>query len=235
MIPLRDNIASRQFPMVNLWLIIVNVLCFVYEFQMGPQVDRFIVRYGFIPSRFFLQQHVNWLDVSRFTPVFSSMFLHGNLMHLVANMWMLWIFGDNVEDSMGHRRYLGFYLLCGIAAVFVQAVFWPAAETPMIGASGAIAGVLGAYLFSYPRAKILALVPIFIFFYMIEVPAYFFLIFWFVLQFLQGTIHLLTVSSVAQGGVAWWAHVGGFAAGIFLVFLFREKDWKKRPPKLKWR
>jgi membrane associated rhomboid family serine protease len=147
----------------------------------GHRADQLIFTFGFIPERFFAEQAEGWLNISGFLPVFSSMFLHANLIHLISNMWMLWIFGDNVEDCMGHGRYLLFFLLCGVASVAAQALANPQSALPMIGASGAISGVLGAYFLTYPHARILTLLPIFILIYLIELPAYFFLGFWFVL------------------------------------------------------
>ena len=223
MFPLRDNIPARRFPAVNLWLIVVNVVCFAYEFMQGAGLDGFILQYGFVPARFIAAQAENVLDLPRFLPVFSSMFLHGGIIHLVSNMWMLWIFGDNVEDSMGHGRYLLFYLLCGAISVFAQAGADFSSQIPMVGASGAISGVLGAYFLLYPRARILTLIPIFIIFYTVELPAYIFLGLWIILQLLKGYAHLLNTGGAAAGGVAWWAHIGGFAAGILLVNIFKEK------------
>lgn len=227
MFPIRDNIPAQRPPIVNIWLIIINVLCFAYEVKLGPHANHFLAQYGFIPARFFVEQSHNFFDLSRFGPVFSSMFLHGGLFHLFSNMWMLWIFGDNVEDIMGHGRYLVFYLLCGVVSVAVQTLSAPEVTVPLIGASGAIAGVLGAYFLTYPRARILTLVPVFIIFYMVDIPAFFFLGFWFALQFLQGSIQMVSVAPESQGGIAFWAHVGGFAAGLALVFFFRQK--KARP------
>lgn len=223
MFPLRDDIPAKKFPVVNTWLIVVNILCFLYTFQLGAGMEGFIQRYGFIPVRYFQVQQAAILDFTRFTPVFSSMFLHGNWLHLIGNMWMLYIFGDNVEDCMGHWRYLFFYLLCGMAAVALQAGIEPASRMPMIGASGAISGVLGAYLFTFPKAKILTLLPFFILFYLVEIPAFVFLILWFALQFVQGTFHLMRAGSIVEGGVAWWAHVGGFGAGAVLIPFFRSR------------
>ena len=140
---------------------------------------------------------------------------------------MLWIFGDNVEDCMGHGRYLLFFLLCGIASVFAQTISNPQSAIPMVGASGAISGVLGAYIITYPKARILTLVPIVILFYIIELPAYFFLGFWFLIQLIQGSLYSLNSEQMAGGGVAWWAHVGGFAAGVMLLQVFRCKDWQR--------
>jgi membrane associated rhomboid family serine protease len=158
------------------------------------------------------------------------MFLHANLIHLISNMWMLWIFGDNVEDCMGHGRYLLFFLLCGVASVAAQALANPQSALPMIGASGAISGVLGAYFLTYPHARILTLLPIFILIYLIELPAYFFLGFWFIMQFVQGSLYSLNSDQIVGGGVAWWAHVGGVcgrcgaAAGIPLQGLAAAGD-----------
>ena len=227
MFPLKDNIPAKNFPTVNIGLIIINVVFFIYQVSYGHSVDQLIMAFGFIPARFLEQQAENFLDPTRFLPVFSSMFLHGNLLHLISNMWMLWIFGDNVEDCMGHGRYLLFFLLCGIASVAVQAVFSPGSVVPMIGASGAISGVLGAYFLTYPQARVLTLVPIIIFIYLIELPAYFFLGFWFVMQFIQGSVHSLNSATAGTGGIAWWAHVGGFVAGVLLLRVFRHKDWQR--------
>jgi len=221
MFPLRDDIPARHLPLVNTGLIIANTAIFMYEIALGRELDQFVLQFGFIPARFLGQQAENWLDITRFMPVFTSMFLHGGVLHLVANMWMLWIFGDNVEDCMGHGRYLIFYLLCGLASVLAQALLSPASHIPMLGASGAISGVLGAYFLTYPRAKILTLVPIFILFYLVEIPAFFFLGLWFFMQFLQGYFHLM-YGAGSEGGVAWWAHVGGFGAGILLIHFFRK-------------
>lgn len=218
--------------MVNLWLIVVNVLCLAYELKLGAGLDGFIRLYGFVPARFMAAQAENILDLSRFVPVFSSMFLHGGILHLVSNMWMLWIFGDNIEDSMGHSRYLMFYLLCGTVSVLAQALANPTSTVPLVGASGAISGVLGAYFLLYPRARILTLVPLFIFFYMVELPAFIFLGLWMLLQVLQGYAYLMAAKGAAAGGVAWWAHVGGFAAGVLLIKIFKEKPKGKRFKKL---
>lgn len=226
MFPLKDDIPSQRFPVVNVWLIIVNILCFVYQLSLGPDQEAFIVTHGFVPARFVAEQAGSGISLGSYGPIFSSMFLHGGLLHVFANLWMLWIFGDNVEDRMGHGRYLLFYLLCGVGAAFAQ--FWanPQARVPMIGASGAIAGVLGAYVFLFPRARILTFIPIFILFYLVEIPAYFFIGFWFLMQFLQGAAQQAALGGLVEGGVAWWAHVGGFAAGVLLLYFFK-RDGKK--------
>ena len=227
MLPLKDNIPAKNFPYVNIGLILINSVFFIYQISYGHEIDQLIFSLGFIPARFFAQQGENFLSPTGFLPVFSSMFLHANLIHLISNMWMLWIFGDNVEDCMGHGRYFLFFILCGIASVFAQAISNPQSTLPMVGASGAISGVLGAYLLTYPHARILTLVPIVIFFYIIELPAYFFLGFWFVLQLIQGSLYSLNAPETVGGGVAWWAHVGGFASGVLLLQVFRCKDWQR--------
>jgi membrane associated rhomboid family serine protease len=227
MFPLKDNIQARTFPIVNIGLIVINIVFFIYQMSYGHRADQLIFTFGFIPERFFAEQAEGWLNISGFLPVFSSMFLHANLIHLISNMWMLWIFGDNVEDCMGHGRYLLFFLLCGVASVAAQALANPQSALPMIGASGAISGVLGAYFLTYPHARILTLLPIFILIYLIELPAYFFLGFWFIMQFVQGSLYSLNSDQIVGGGVAWWAHVGGFAAGVVLLQVFRCKDWQR--------
>jgi len=227
MFPLKDNIPAYRLPVVNTAIIVVNVIVFGVQLGQGPEMESLIRTFGFIPARFFADQERHFLDAASFGPVFASMFLHGGLFHLGANMWMLWIFGDNVEDCMGHGRYLVFYLLCGLISVFAQAWSAPASTLPLVGASGAISGVLGAYLLTYPRARVLTLVPIFILFYLIELPAFFFLGFWIAMQFLQGYIQLVAADGQADGGVAWWAHVGGFGSGALLVLLFRQRDWRR--------
>ena len=227
MFPLKDNIPARNFHYVNIGLIVINSVFFIYGMSYGKAFDQLIFTLGFIPARFLAQQSENLLSPSGFLPVFSSMFLHANFIHLISNMWMLWIFGDNVEDCMGHGRYLLFFLLCGVASVFAQAISSPQSAIPMVGASGAISGVLGAYLLTYPHARILTLVPIVILFYIIELPAYFFLGFWFVIQLIQGSLYSLNSDQVVGGGVAWWAHIGGFAAGVILLQVFRCKDWER--------
>lgn len=223
MFPLKDDVPADRSPVVNLLLIGANVLAFLYQLTLGQDgMERFLYDYGFIPARFFNGEGPPLL------PVVTSMFLHGNLFHILANMWMLWVFGDNVEDRMGHGRYLIFYLLCGVAAVVAQTWSAPQATVPMIGASGAIAGVLGAYFLLFPGARILTFVPVFIFFYLLEVPAVFFIGFWFFLQFLQGTMQQLSASGATGGGVAWWAHVGGFVGGVVLVRFFARnvRRWR---------
>lgn len=226
MFPLKDDVPSSRFPGVTLALILANILIFFFQVGLEPQqIETFVSDHGFIPARFLAGHPGNGFFLAEAGTLFSSMFLHGSLFHLFANMWMLWIFGDNVEDRLGPGRYFFFYLLCGIGAAFAQLWSNPLSQVPMIGASGAISGVTGAYFLLYPRARILTLIPVFIFFYLVEIPAYFFIGFWFVIQFLQGAFAQFSATGgdPGQGGVAWWAHVGGFVAGVILLRLFLRR------------
>jgi membrane associated rhomboid family serine protease len=214
MFPLYDTIRSRKFPIINLTLIVVNILAFLYELQMGPAaLKEFIFTWGLTPARFTADPSTAWIYI------FSAMFLHGGWFHILSNMWVLFIFGDNVEARLGSFRYLLFYLLSGTAAGLMQVYILPASDVPMIGASGAIAGVLGAYLILFPSSRIASLVPILFIFTIIEVPAFIFLLFWFVSQLYSG---LFAVQGGGASGIAWWAHVGGFIFGIVMVFLFKR-------------
>jgi len=212
MIPLRDIIPSRTTPVVTIALITINVLVFLYELSLGRAVDAFTLYWGLVPAAF------SWVTV------LTSMFLHGGLMHVAGNMLYLWIFGDNVEDRMGHGRYLVFYLLCGIAAALAQTITVPDSVVPMVGASGAIAGVMGAYFVLYPRSRIVTLIPIFFFFQIVEVPAIFFLGIWFLMQFVSGVGSIGSTGGGGLGGIAFWAHVAGFVAGISGVIVFRRPE-----------
>lgn len=218
MIPLKDTIPSRTFPFVNYLLIGINIVCFLYQLSLGHYVQKFIFAWGVVPLRV-TTLHGDFTQL--FAPFLTSMFLHGGWLHLLGNMLYLYIFGDNVEDRFGHFRYLLFYLLCGLFAALAQVLSAPYARVPMIGASGAIAGVMGAYFCLFPHSRVVTLVFIFFFIEFIEIPAFFFLLFWFVLQFLNGTLSFSAQN--AAGGVAWWAHIGGFIAGILLMFVFRKR------------
>ena len=213
MIPLRDVIPSRTTPYVTIALIALNALVFVYQFSLGPAVEEFVLYFGLIPAAF------SWVAV------LTSMFVHGGLLHFGGNMLYLWIFGDNVEDRMGHGRFLVFYLLCGVAAALAQTIAVPDSVVPMVGASGAIAGVMGAYFVLYPRSRIVTLVPIFLFIQIIEVPAIFFLGFWFLLQLVSGVGSMATATGgEPAGGIAFWAHAAGFMAGLSGVLVFRRPE-----------
>jgi len=215
MIPIRDTIPSSRIPLVTYLLIAANLGVFFYEISLGENLPPFLERYALIPARFLGGGHLSFREL--LTPV-SAMFLHGGWMHVLGNMLYLYIFGDNVEDTLGHGRYLLFYLACGVASFAVQIGFQPASAVPNVGASGAIAGVLGAYFFLFPRARVVTLLPLFIFLTTIEIPAVVFLGLWFLLQFLSGTVSL--GRAAATGGVAWWAHVGGFVAGVVFLKVF---------------
>jgi len=216
MIPLRDNIPSSRRPYVGYAIIGLNVLVFFLEVSTGPHLQEVINSLGFIPGRFLgaLEHGAVTLAV---VPMFTSMFMHAGWLHLIGNMWTLHIFGDNVEDVLGPGLFLVFYLACGVGSLIPHVLFDAGSTIPLVGASGAIAGVMGAYFSLFPGARVLTLVPIFIIFTVIEVPAYVFLGLWFFLQFFQGAFSI--VGPAAKGGVAWWAHVGGFLAGVVLIRL----------------
>ena len=217
MIPLRDVIPSRTFPFFTITFIVLNTIAFLYEQSLTrPALERFINVYGVVPAR---------LDL---VAVFTSMFLHAGWMHFLGNMLFLWIFGDNVEDRLGHARFVAFYLLCGVAAVFAHVYMNPASRIPTIGASGAIAGVLGGYFVLYPQSRVLALLPLVIIWEIVEVPAIVFLGIWFLMQFYY--VGMAAVRTGTQGGgVAFWAHIAGFLAGMIAVVVLRK------PSRSRWR
>ena len=235
MIPLRDDVPSRSFPIVNIALISLNALAFLLELGMGRHLERFLYQSAVVPALYTYGDRVLDLgDVIRstFDPdlglrVVYSMFLHGGWAHILGNMLYLWIFGDNVEDRMGHLRYLVFYLLCGWTASYAHVWSDPRSVLPSIGASGAIAGVLGSYMTLYPHARVVTLVPLGLFTQLVQIPAVFFLGVWFLQQFIAGTLSL-GARTAQTGGVAWWAHIGGFVAGFVLVWVFQNP--RRRPP-----
>ncbi len=216
MIPLRDTIRTRHFPIMT-WVILgLNVIVFLFELTLSHEsLIRFTENFGLVPA--LLQSNPIRFVLS----IFTSMFMHAGWFHLLSNMWILFIFGDNVEDRMGPKSYLLFYLLSGVMAALMQSFLFPASNIPVVGASGAIAGVLGAYILLYPSAKVVTLIPLFIFFSVIQVPVVVFLGFWFVSQLFSG----LASIGATGGGVAWWAHIGGFILGLVASPLFRN-----RPP-----
>jgi len=224
-IPIRDTIPSSRTPVVNYALILLNSAVFLYQVSLGDAVNEFLYAYAVIPYRFrhlFLSHPVELV-----TPLFA-MFLHGGWLHIIGNMLYLYIFGDNVEDILGHGRYLAFYLLCGFVSFLAQILLQSNSMVPNLGASGAIAGVLGAYILLFPRARVVTLLPIFIFFTVVEIPAYIFLGIWFLIQFASGAMSLGNSSALA-GGVAWWAHIGGFLAGMLLLRLMAPRGTPRRP------
>ena len=232
MIPLRDSTPRQTVPVVTYVLIALNVAGFLWELSLGSSLDRALFGVGFIPARFWLPGAY----VADLMTIVVSMFLHGSLLHIGGNMLYLWIFGDNVEDRLGHGRYLLFYLLCGILATLAHAFFSPASRFPAIGASGAIAGVLGAYLVLYPHARVTTLIPIFFFVAIREIPAVIILGLWFILQLLSGVGSLGVKDAQDMGGVAFFAHIGGFVAGMVLVFLLggTRRPRRRQPPPPWW-
>lgn len=214
MFPLYNTARSRRFPFVNWMLILLNGLIFTYEITLNAEgLRRLILTWGLVPVQLASDYAANWVTV------FSSMFMHGGWIHILGNMWTLMIFGDNVEDSLGHGPYLLFYLLCGVAAAMMQFVLHPSSQLPLIGASGAIAGVLGAFLILHPRARIVSLAPILFIFTLAEIPAVIYLGLWFVLQLFSGW---LSLRGIVTDGVAWWAHIGGFLFGMITVSTFTK-------------
>ena len=210
MIPLRDCIRSRTYPYVNVFLIGVTLAVYLWEaFLPQKELLALVYAYGLVPAR--VVEGV-WL------PLLTSIFLHGGWVHVIGNMWYLWVFGDNVEDRLGHFRYLLFYLGAGTIGSAVQVLSNPLSQVPVVGASGAVAGVLGAYLFLFPRARIETLLILFVFITIVQVPAVVFIFFWFLLQLFNGVASL----AGGLGQVAWWAHIGGFLGGIFLLFLLKD-------------
>lgn len=243
MIPLRDNVPTRRRPVVNVAFIVLTTLAFLAQLRQAPGEPSLVERYGMIPARVVDPDAVITVpEVRRLGPdsryavrrerpaapaavapwltLLTCIFLHGGWMHFLGNMWFLWIFGDNVEDRFGRLGYIAFYLACGVGASAVHLVSAPSSPVPTIGASGAIAGVMGAYFVLYPRAKVLTLVPLFVFIEILVLPASLFLGVWFALQFFQGAF---TIGATQSTGVAWWAHVGGFAIGFLAARVLRRR------------
>jgi hypothetical protein len=231
MIPIRDSTRSETFPFVTKVVILVNVLAFLWELSLGRNVSQAFLQYAVIPARYTHPDAAAEVfgafgnPVAALLPFASSMFLHGGWLHLIGNLWTLWIFGDNVEDRLGHGRYLLFYLGGGLAASLVHILTNPGSGVPTIGASGAIAAVMGAYFRFYPHARIEAIIPPFFFGPTFVLPAVLFLGWWFLLQFFNGAMSL-SVGQRGFGGVAWWAHVGGFVFGLIVCLLVP----RRRPP-----
>ncbi len=218
MIPLRSSERHYTPATVTLVLIIINVLVFFYELSMSRYgLNRFIGIYGIVPDQF------HW------SSLITSMFIHGGFLHILGNMWFLWIFGRGIEDLVGHGRYLIFYLGCGVAAGVIHVLVNSSSPIPTVGASGAIAGVMGAYLIKFPRARIVTLVPIFIFLTTVDIPAAFLLLYWFAIQFFTGFGSIADSQGWQSGGVAYFAHIGGFLAGMGFILLMpvkpRYREW----------
>mgnify|MGYP003564610468 CR=1 FL=1 len=216
MIPIRDTIRSKSMPVVNLSLIGINVVIFLFQLSLRGDLDRFIYYYGLVPARYFVPQLKDYFSFGQqLFSLISFMFLHGGFIHLIGNMWSLYIFGDNIEDRLGPGRYILFYLFCGLASGLSHMLLNPQSNIPTIGASGAIAGVMGAYFLLFPAAKVLTLIPIIFIPWFIEIPAFFFLGLWFLIQFINAAGSHIEVS-----GIAWWAHIGGFVFGMVFIKLF---------------
>lgn len=225
MIPLRDSAPSGSAPVVTILLIMLNSVAWLYELSLGREVDRFLVEYGLTPLRFVtFYRYEGGFVGNALVPAVTCLFLHGGWLHVIGNMWFLWIFGDNVEDRLGHFKFLLFYLFCGVASGVVQVFFHPFSELPTIGASGAVSGVLGAYLVTFPTAMVSTLLFIII----IRIPAFIFLVYWFAFQFLAGASEL-SAHYQDTGGVAYWAHIGGFIIGILLIWLFPKNPKRATP------
>lgn len=215
MFPIRDNIPSKNYPVVNYSLIALNVAVFLIQLMLGTSENAFVFTYGFVPARYTLKEIGTVFSMDQqLLSLFSFMFLHGGFFHLVSNIWTLYIFGDNVEDHLGPGKYLLFYILCGLASGIAHFVSAPYSTVPVIGASGAIAGIMGAYFMLFPRARILTL---FFFPFIWEIPAYVFLGIWFLVQ-----VFSVMGSGIMASGIAWWAHIGGFVFGILLLFFFHR-------------
>ena len=220
MFPIWDDVPTKKFPLITVALIVLNSIVYLYQVSLGERFAEFIYSMGLLP--FEITHHIDLLPSGPspiYLTIFSSMFMHGSIVHLLGNMLFLWIFGNNIEDYLGRKKFVIFYLFCGIAAALTQIFFNSDSKVPMVGASGAIAGVLGAYLLLYPRAKVNTVIIFGFFIRLIKIPAVVVLGFWIVYQFLYG-ISSLAVKT-GEGGVAWFAHIGGFICGIILIKLFK--------------
>lgn len=221
MFPIRDTIAHRHFPFATWTLIALNIYAFFRELALPPAAtERMLYLFGLVPARF---THSQWaasvgFPIHDYWPFLTTIFLHGGWLHIIGNMWVLAIFGDNVEDRMGPLRFVTFYLLCGLSAGILHVLTNADSTVPAVGASGAIAGVMAAYFVLFPRARIIAMFPIFFWPVFFELPAFLYLGFWFLMQFFSGTLAVATQREV--GGIAWWAHVGGFLTGILTFWVF---------------
>jgi membrane associated rhomboid family serine protease len=219
LIPLRDINPTERFAVITFLLIVLNIIVFIFGLTLGSSSERFITAFALIPQNLFLPGPVPTQSIPPVATLFTSMFLHAGFLHIGGNMLYLWIFGNNVEDSMGRLRFIIFYLLCGCIAAYAHAVMNSSSPVPMVGASGAVSGVLGAYLLLYPRARVLTLIVFFFYVRTIPVPAMVILLFWFLLQFMNAL-----AAEGSGGGVAWYAHVAGFISGMLLVGIFKRRE-----------
>jgi hypothetical protein len=222
MIPLRDETPTHRTPIINYLFIALNVIVFIFQIMLGSENQSIVYQFALIPAQF-----TSGIGIGDITDIFTSMFMHGGIAHIGGNMLYLWIFGDNVEDRMGHGRYILFYIIGGVVASLAHIFTNPNSQIPTVGASGAIAAVLGAYLIMYPQSRVLTLIPLGFFMRLTMLPAAIVLGLWFVLQLFQG---VLTLGGPDVGGVAFWAHIGGFVAGVVLAKLFakpRQPDYSR--------
>jgi len=234
MIPLRDDQPRFSTPYMNYFLVALNTAVFLFELSIGAQSHRalngLIYQFGIVPSHF-TQSMAGAAHTglpAALLSILTSMFLHGSWLHIIGNMWVLWIFGDNIEDYLGHFAYLIFYLLCGFAAAIAHIILNSGSDVPTVGASGAIAGVMGAYFLLYPKSRVLTLVPLIVFFTFWWLPAWIVLGYWFLLQFLSGASTSIAYSNPDSGRIAFWAHVGGFIAGIIMIKVLPRRSPRNR-------
>jgi membrane associated rhomboid family serine protease len=234
MIPIRDDQPRFSTPYLNYFIIGLNVIAFLFELSIGSNNPRalnaFIDEFGVVPSYFThaLEGGAHASLPAGVLSILTSMFLHGSWLHIIGNMWALYIFGDNIEDRLGHGTYLAFYLICGFAASFTHILLNLGSNVPSVGASGAIAGVMGAYFVLYPRSRVLTIVPLIVFFTFWWLPAWIVLGYWFMVQFFSGAATSIAYTNQSTGGVAFWAHVGGFVAGILLIKIFPQRKGRNR-------
>lgn len=233
MIPIRDDQPRFSTPYITYFLVALNTVIFIYELVVGAQsheaLNAMIYEFGIVPDHIgaVLTGETHLSVAAAFLPILTSMFLHGSWLHIIGNMWVLWIFGDNIEDYLGHFPYLIFYILCGFAAAITHILLNAGSDVPTVGASGAIAGVMGGYFLLYPKSRVLTLVPLIVFFTFWWLPAWIVLGYWFLLQFFSGTTSI-AYSSPSSGGVAFWAHVGGFVAGLILIKIMPRRVQRER-------
>ena len=227
MIPLKDSVFRRLFPLMTWTIICLNAAVFFLELHMPSEVlNEFVFTFGVVPARYAGAGPLSTID---YMDVITSMFIHGGWLHIIGNMWFFYLFGGSVGGRMGHWRFLIFYILCGVSAGATYIIFDPHSAIPSIGASGAIAGVMGVYILMFPKSRILTLIPIIFIPFFVEVPAIIFLGFWFLIQVMSETVSYFSATS---GGVAWWAHIGGFVAGMILMVPFRAKSRPHQPDEL---
>lgn len=230
MIPFNDNVRHQTFWFSTFALIAINTAVFIYELSLGPSINRFIVTFGLVPARYTSAHDVIIITglAAFLVQVFTSMFIHAGWLHLIGNMLFLFVFGRSIEDRFGHSQFLLLYLLSGFGAAVIDILFNMGSRVPTIGASGAIAGILGAYLVSFPKARITILIPLFIIFWTIRIPALLVLVYWFVIQFIAG-YQMLAIEAATKGGVAWWAHVGGFILGMLVALAMPKRQRRIAP------